>query len=785
MSDQIDVEFVKQYYYPILQLNLLHEESDQNIINFVKQNQTIFKWVNYLMFIEQTKLDYKFYTVQYGIKFVESHAIYHYINHGQYAKNSTNLDDHIAKYVEPTDKITTPFDRTMLIVTHELSLTGGGLVAIELYNYYKTGGCNVTIMNLSNVKQFVSDDVLTINKCDLDQLPHYDYIIINTIARNVQDWCLKNIKHIDRFVLWLHEVSDQYYMYKMDQLNFKYIVIASYFAYETFTKFTQYTNQLLKILYLPNPKYISNVDNDDRHKIRQNMRNTYNIRSDATVFLNIGTICEHKNQLEIVKSVENHLLSELCDLNIVVIFVGNNKNLISKYIATSKNKTLLETYIKILPPISHQEAHSYYFMSDVYISSAKTEVYGKVIVEAMELQLPIIGYAGGSHIELIKHDYNGLQYKSKKELADNIKYFAMNRDKISQYGKHARWYYKKIVRSIQNFFNQFGAMLEICKNKQNFSIQPNLIIKTDKFNLLESSVWIWKNILYMSGGYYPSLKTNDNLYMINLDTYSITTACKIPIDCATTHVDPIVYKDSVFFVSGQVGKAYGIATNSFYVLDLKTNQFTKLKNLDFCKYDMRGFVNNNKLIMFSGTTNDRSTPNDEIYSCDINDDYKWSKLSNNFLGSVHSALIKCAEDKFCYIDGCKCHSCTSKQLDIFHMYIHDQTNCIIDMSFNIVEIKSQQFQTSHTHSSCFYNEKINAIVCVGGQLFYDDIYYGIQIYYIEHDMWLNLNVDKSLDYIFNKGCCCAIYENKLHVFGGQLKSKSKFSDVFAVFDIEQ
>jgi hypothetical protein len=431
-------------------------------------------------------------------------------------------------------------------------------------------------------------------------------------------------------------------------------------------------------------------------------------------------------------------------------------------------------------------------MSDVYISSAHYEVYGKVIVEAMELEVPVIGFYGGSHMELIKNDYNGLHYKSEEELANNIKYLTMNHDKIKLYGKQAHWYYKMKIPSVQNFYNQFGAMLEICKNKKCFQIEANKSFTIPEFALLEANAWIWNNKIYVYGGYSQTSDISDNLYVMDLNDNTILIMAKIPSNCATTHVDPIICENYIFFVSGQVGGGYGNAINTFYMYCLEENMFIKLQNLNFCGYDMKGFICNGKLNLFSGATNDRSTPNDNIYVCNVIDKdsnllpsmlHKWTISSNKFVGSTHSSFIKCSDNKFCYIDGCQCHACTSEYKDIWHMYIHHQNNKIMDTSFNTVNISSQQFQTSHTHSSCFYYEKLNAVICIGGQLSYDNVYNGIQVYYLDYDMWVNISLNKSLEKIFNKGCCSIVKNDKLYVFGGQLKQKDKFNDMFVIFDI--
>lgn len=613
--------------------------------------------------------------------------------------------------------------------------------------------------------------------------------MVNTIAHCVQDWCLHNKDYMNSFVLWLHEVDDVYYNFRMNKLNFKYVIMDSYYAYDVYTKKINIANQLLKVLYLPNPSYISVFD--DRQKIRNNLRAQYGISNDTTVFLNVGVISNYKNQIEIINAIEKYILND--NLDFMLLLVGNAQNIVSDHINKSLFKHKLKKHIQILPSLPHNETNIYYAMSDVYISSAHTEVYGKVIVEALELSLPVIGFFGGSHIELIINDYNGLHYKSEKELADCIKLLCNNKNLIELYGKQAHWYYKLKIPTLENFYNQFNGIMTICKNNFSFNIKFNRHEQNDKFKLLEANAWIYNNLLCVAGGFTENVSSNNVLFKLDIDILQIVdTTADIPKNCAKTHTCKIIHGSNVLFIAGQIEDGYGKATNACYVYSNNTNTFTEINKFDNCYYELRGFIKDNYLIMFSGGLEDRSTPNFNILKCKIFDENnnlifnncpKWELEEIKFAGTLHSTLIQCAENKHIFIGGCQCHSCVADPIPEWHMYIHNHTNYIIDNNFNKVNISQQQFQTSHIHSSCIYNESLNAIIVVGGQANYDNIYYGLQIYYIDYDIWANITLDKFTEHLFNKGCCVLTYNNKLYLMGGQLKS-FKFNEKLSVFDIE-
>lgn len=791
---QIDIEFVKLHYQPTLKLNKINDRDNRTIRTYVNNNLDKFRWTNYNDFIADTKFDYKFYSVYNNVQFIESHCIYHYINHGVFSNFATNLDDYISKNPQPyISNVNTLLNGRILIVTHELSLTGGGLVAIDLYKYYISHGCDAEIMNLSNISTFVDPLIKVINKTNLSNIiEQYDYIVVNTIAHNVQEWCIENKEYMNRFVLWLHEVDDVYYNFKMKELKFKYVIMDSYHAYDVFVNKSDKSNQLLKVLYLPNPLYISTFEN--REQSRADLRAQHGISNDATVFLNLGVIAPYKNQIEIVKAIEKYMLNDNIDsLNFVVVLVGNRrKNLIFDYINTSSKKKQLSKYIKILPPLPHDKTNVYYAMSDVYLSSAHTEVYGKVIVEAMELSLPVLGYIGGSHLELIKHDYNGLHYNSEQELAKYIKLLSQNRNLIELYGKQAHWYYKLKVPTIESFYNQFNGIMEICKKNLSFNIKLNKQEQNDKLKLLESNVWTYNDIIHVFGGYKEDTSLNTMLYKVDTNTLNIVDTIPIPKNCSKTHVGRIIHKQNVLFMSGQLDGGYGKATDACYTYSNDAGTFTELNKINSCYYDLKGFIRERDLIMFSGGLEDRSTPHFNVLKCQILDENdnlifnncnKWELEETKFAGTIHSSLTHYKDDKHIYIGGCQCHACNADPKPEWHLYIHNQANYIIDTSFNMVNISSQQFQVSHVHSSCIYNPILNALIVIGGQINYDIIYYGLQIYYFDYDVWANITIDKSIECAFNKGCCATILNNKLYLLGGQIKSY-KFTNMISIFDIE-
>jgi hypothetical protein len=333
----------------------------------------------------------------------------------------------------------------------------------------------------------------------------------------------------------------------------------------------------------------------------------------------------------------------------------------------------------------------------------------------------------------------------------------------------------------------------------NFKTIPNISYKNiynnkiKELNLLESSKFIYNNNLYIWGGYKnnSNIYCNNNIYKLNLLDNSITILNKIPEDCATTHVKLTLLNDNILIISGQIGGIWGEATDSFYIYNITNNIFIKNNNLPFKLYSVIPIINKDKLIIFSGSKSDRVTPNTDIWYCDIIDNNGniifnplWNK-NNNFVGTNHSSIINNNNENY-YFGGCGCHTCSYYNIEQ-HIYCHDGDNYKITFDKNnefiTKKISKQIFKTSHTESSTFIKD--NIIYSIGGQLTYDDIYNGCQLYFIDLDLWMELTISKEYLKYFTKGCICFENNNKLYLTSGQFKTNmSIFNDDFLIFELD-
>jgi hypothetical protein len=793
----IDIEFIKYIYHPLLNYNKLTNNND--IINYINNNRDKIIYICKEQFIKERNFDYIFYSNYYGL-FIKSEiiAIYHYINFGSYLHYITNSNDikNIDYLLIENVSIEHLINKgkKILFVTHELSLTGGSLIIMEIYLFYKNLNYNLDLLNLNPIVNSIND----LKNLDYYDLKSYDLIVINTIAHNVIDWCNTNIEYINKCILWLHETDKIYYTDKFNKLFFQIVICDSYYIRKIFLENYKYTNTLVKVLYLCNSDYILVKNNFNINK--DDLRYYYGIDKNSIVFLNIGTISQYKNQITIIKAIEKYVSKKNELLNMKFIFVGNNDNYLTKYINKSRYANKIYKYVLFLPQISNELCYKYYAISNVYINCTLIEPYGRVLIESMEWNLPILAYDGGSHQELIFDNFNGFLYKDHNELLNSILFFYNNKNLIEKYGKNGNLFYNKNIQNVNKFYLDLSSIFSILLNNKNIPniSYENIYIKYYKeLNLLESQKIIYENNLYIYGGYTNNSNSiNNNIYKFNLLDNSIEIINKIPEDCATTHVSLVLYNDNILIISGQVGESFGKATNTYYVYNITANKFTQNVNLPFEIFSGKTIINENILIVFSGSTADRTTPNTRIWYCifinengEILDNPKWQQY-DNFTGTSHASLIKTnIQNEYYYLSGCGCHACSSYNND-HNIYSVDPINykLIFDKNtINMKEISKKNFLTSHTEESVFI--KNNILYLIGGQIIYDKIYNGIQLYYMELDLWIELIVHKDYLQYFNKGCICFETNDKLYLSCGQFCSKTGnsiavFNDTLFIFDIK-
>ena len=85
--------------------------------------------------------------------------------------------------------------------------------------------------------------------------------------------------------------------------------------------------------------------------------------------------------------------------------------------------------VKFISTIEQSELSEWYSSCDIFVMPSSSETLGFVTLEAMSCGCLVSGYSAGGTLDLIKHKNNGLFFKNKKELTENINFFKNNNNK--------------------------------------------------------------------------------------------------------------------------------------------------------------------------------------------------------------------------------------------------------------------------------------------------------------------------------------------------------------------
>jgi len=100
----------------------------------------------------------------------------------------------------------------------------------------------------------------------------------------------------------------------------------------------------------------------------------------------------------------------------------------------------IRDHVKLVGQIPHHELPYYYSLSDVFVIPTLYEAFGKVIIEAMACETPVIASRVGGTPEIIKDDINGVlvEPKNVEQLADAIVRILRDKNLARSMGRSGR-----------------------------------------------------------------------------------------------------------------------------------------------------------------------------------------------------------------------------------------------------------------------------------------------------------------------------------------------------------
>lgn len=361
--------------------------------------------------------------------------------------------------------------KIVLLVSHELSLSGGPLLLMELafllrgvgaevcwITNQKPSGTDEVIYNLENkmldrgVQVFSAKGQEAINtalKADL--------VVLNTaVAGKWLDAVLnKDVPRVLPKVLWwIHEMRGHYF--KLDYVKHLPFVAGSMIdSHVTAEYWENRTQERLKIkmpktyvVHLGNSKELMEVaeDNVARRVLREHVRESLGVRNDDILFAAINSVSRGKGQDLFLRSFYESLQliqeKKLQVPSIHAVIVGSDMSVQTKFetelrdfVAQKKIQHRVHFVNKTLTVAPYLAA------IDVLVqnSQGRGECFGRITIEAMAFQLPVLGTSAGGTAEIVVNGSTGFLHPAGKEgvtpLATNIVKLATHVEKRLTMGK--------------------------------------------------------------------------------------------------------------------------------------------------------------------------------------------------------------------------------------------------------------------------------------------------------------------------------------------------------------
>jgi len=175
----------------------------------------------------------------------------------------------------------------------------------------------------------------------------------------------------------------------------------------------------------------------DRMKFKKNLG-----LEDKKVILFVGHFGFRKGIIYIYEAMQK-VIKEIP--NSILLCVGGTPkwlgtDLYWRALKDAISKYDLEGHVVLKGQIPHHELPDYYSIGDVFAFPSLYEALGKVLIEAMACETPIVASNVGGIPEVVRHGHNGFLIPSKdsRKLGDYLIQILQNQDLASEFGRNGR-----------------------------------------------------------------------------------------------------------------------------------------------------------------------------------------------------------------------------------------------------------------------------------------------------------------------------------------------------------
>nr|XP_034596680.1 uncharacterized protein LOC117857886 isoform X1 [Setaria viridis]TKW12701.1 hypothetical protein SEVIR_5G052800v2 [Setaria viridis] len=387
--------------------------------------------------------------------------------------------------------------KLVLLVSHELSLSGGPLLLMELAFLLRHVGSQVVW--ITNQRSEETNDIT--HSLEHKMLNHgvqvlpargqeavdtarkADLVVLNTaVAGKWLDPVLKDHvpEVLPKILWWIHEMRGHYfklefvkhlpfvagamidshttaeywksrtsdrlkYVHNYNPVSFSRIVLTAGFCIITLKRIQMPQTY---VVHLGNSKELMEVaeDNIARRVLREHIRESLGVRSEDLLFAIINSVSRGKGQDLFLQAFYQSLqLIQQKKLKVPTmhaVVVGSDMN------AQTKFETQLRDFV--VKNGIHERVHfvnktlavaPYLAAIDVLVqnSQARGECFGRITIEAMAFKLPVLGTAAGGTTEIVLDGLTGLLHPAGKEgvapLVKNIVRLASHAEQRASMGK--------------------------------------------------------------------------------------------------------------------------------------------------------------------------------------------------------------------------------------------------------------------------------------------------------------------------------------------------------------
>ncbi|CAN1127061.1 N-acetyl-alpha-D-glucosaminyl L-malate synthase [Linum perenne] len=361
--------------------------------------------------------------------------------------------------------------KLVLLVSHELSLSGGPLLLMELA--FLLRGVGAEVVWITYQKPAENDDVIfslehkmmvrgvqvysARGQKAIDTALKADLVVLNTaVAGKWLDTVMKDHLQqiLPKVLWWIHEMRGNYF--KLEYVkHLPFVAGAMIDSHTTAEYWKNRTSARLGIkmpetyvVHLGNSKDLMEVAEDSVAKrvLREHVRQTLGVRDDDLLFAIINSVSRGKGQDLFLRGFHESLQTiqekKLQVPSVHAVVVGSDMS------AQTKFETELRTFVqeKNIQDRVHfvnktLTVAPYLASIDVLVqnSQARGECFGRITIEAMAFQLPVLGTAAGGTMEIVVNGTTGLLHPAGKEgitpLANNIVKLATHVERRLTMGK--------------------------------------------------------------------------------------------------------------------------------------------------------------------------------------------------------------------------------------------------------------------------------------------------------------------------------------------------------------